>query len=1022
MTLFFLTIIICLIQYCLSFTNSSGQYLTPSIRANHSNSISCHHSILCYANCIGSNKKSANQCANLTMIMHSQQVIINCINCDYLTVYADNATNFTMQYNSSSGGEFHIQNVKNVFIDYLSVDNSIIYAQFAEIFNFNHSDGALNNIFYLDYVSKEINFRSPIHNGYHSTSFRYNTIVASNAYQFNFYTAYYSFYYNIIYCPYNNVGACHINGNYPSVLDLQIFVPSTTLNADMFTFNFTTQSIYITLWCNMNDNGIYQSYTDIHYDHTTQQFQCTNITSECCFMTEQPTNKIICQDDVDDICSIDCSDDTLKCNNSNIYPSNSTKYMHVICNGRYNCFNTYIYCPETLESTCQIVCGDVGGCEYTVIRSNTNNKDIFLNCTKCGKTQVFVDQVQSFHQSVNTHANIICKDTFACNNVGITVNAPINNLNVICQGEWGCDNMDIKAPETDNILLYCSNNSYSCKHINLRGRTDIVDAITIECNNPKSCRDVNVFTTLEYKLDYLSVEGASKYYSVTTVCDYSEQKSLIYNSSCYDSSYPYIPNGFCCPLSNIFEDEIYCDDRQNCSIILETNHQPIIIYANTANSLSILCTNCSFVNIFAINANNVEIECTEKCNDIHLNAMYVKDFKLNCNDECFNLVIDVTNVMNAIIDANTLYKTQIYAHNGNNFNLICSNCSEMELSVPSDYQTFIYCANDYACSKFNIYNNKWNEYISMNITITNCYNAIYEMDSYWINQFQWTLFCPSTVKFINDNTYCKWHPRLQNTFCKCGHILNDTQNIYLNITSYQPFSHKCYDSIQSPFQTFHIVVGTLFVIVSFLIIIFWSIIGLKYIFLKYFNPLKYHKVKNIEPPSPYILNYIHLFDVLMWIFNIYIVVISYGIYFYADQVCSMNEKPFNWKEICLNTSLCDTHNNECVSNASIEYIWIVAVISICITVLANLCSLCIGDEAVSGFFHISHFICLQCFQKTKWNHYYLNRTFFPVSSGHWKLILLYNIWGRYLMLFISSLLTLYIGYNDGDFSIGWYDI
>eukprot|EP01084_Bolivina_argentea_P047722 87952_1 len=143
MTLFLLTVV-CLIKYCQSFINSSGQYLTLSFGGNQSNNINCHHPILCHVNCIGSNNKSANQCANLTMKMHSQQVIINCTHCDYLTVYADNVINFTMTYNASTGGKFHIQNVKNVFIDYLSVDNSIIYAQFAEIFNFNLSNRVLD--------------------------------------------------------------------------------------------------------------------------------------------------------------------------------------------------------------------------------------------------------------------------------------------------------------------------------------------------------------------------------------------------------------------------------------------------------------------------------------------------------------------------------------------------------------------------------------------------------------------------------------------------------------------------------------------------------------------------------------------------------------------------------------------------------------------------------------------------------------------------------------------------------------
>eukprot|EP01084_Bolivina_argentea_P182312 314753_1 len=219
--------------------------------------------------------------------------------------------------------------------------------------------------------------------------------------------------------------------------------------------------------------------------------------------------------------------------------------------------------------------------------------------------------------------------------------------------------------------------------------------------------------------------------------------------------------------------------------------------------------------------------------------------------------------------------------------------------------------------------------------------------------------------------------------------------------------------------------GNIFTVVSFLIIILWSIIGVKYMFLKYFNPSKYHQLKNIEPPSPYLLNYIHLFDVLTWIFNIYIVVISYEIYYHAHEVCSMEEKPLNWKEICLKTSLCDINNNECVSNAVIDYIWIFVLVSICINVLASMLHPCIqvNQDQISDFLiNGSHFICLRYFKKTKWSHHYLKRNFFPISSAHCKLLFLYNVWGRYLMLFISSLLTLYIGYNDGDFGVEWYNI
>eukprot|EP01084_Bolivina_argentea_P182314 314756_1 len=238
--------------------------------------------------------------------------------------------------------------------------------------------------------------------------------------------------------------------------------------------------------------------------------------------------------------------------------------------------------------------------------------------------------------------------------------------------------------------------------------------------------------------------------------------------------------------------------------------------------------------------------------------------------------------------------------------------------------------------------------------------------------------------------------------------------------------------------------GNIFTVVSFLIIILWSIIGVKYMFLKYFNPSKYHQLKNIEPPSPYLLNYIHLFDVLTWIFNIYIVILSYGVYDYADKVCNynMDETPFNWKEICLKTSLCDIYNDECVFNISIHYIWISIDVGICIAVLAALfyiCKILSEDNFEDNFFYTcrccaednllltnyvidtSHFICLICFRKTIWNHHYLNRKFFPILPSKCKILLWHNIWGKYMLLFIP-LLILYIGYNDAHFGVEWYDV
>eukprot|EP01084_Bolivina_argentea_P198440 339801_1 len=578
MTLFLLTII-AIIKYSQSITNSSGQYITiSSIENNESNSITCVHPILCYAHCVG---------ANLTMKMHSEQVIINCIHCDYLNVYAENATDFTMQYNSSNGGEIHINNAKNVFIDYNSVKNAVVYAQYAEHFNFNASSNRYDpkndyNVFYLDYVSKEINFYISARPS--RLSFQHNTIVASNAYQINFYGGndYISTHDNIIYCPYNHSGACNFYGR-ASLYNWEIFIRSPTLHADMFTFTSAINNIK--LWCNINDDGIYQSYTNIFYDPRLSARVCSNITSECCFITVPATNEIFCPDNSDDICWIDCSHNKLECNNTNIYPTNSTKYMHVICNNQFGCLNTYIYCPLSLDSTCQISCvDDETACYQIVIRFHVNNKHMILNamnCRFCQGIQVFVDgnpNININHSSLSsdTHtsnATIICNSSL-CYNMGITLNAPINNLHIICTGDYGFMDLDISAEMAENILFYCN-----CRNsnVNLKGKTDSVDSITlIECSH------INIFSALEYKLDYLFIQGGNNSMSDSkTLCSYSEQVSTMSinrmgNPDCTD-------NVFCCPFSNVFEQQIYCNNTQNCSITLETNQKPIIIYANTAN-------------------------------------------------------------------------------------------------------------------------------------------------------------------------------------------------------------------------------------------------------------------------------------------------------------------------------------------------------------------------------------------------------------------------------------------------------
>eukprot|EP01084_Bolivina_argentea_P227555 384313_1 len=1041
-----------------TITNSSGQYFLLSNIDNYKQHIKCTHHLFCYIQCIANyTYHHWNDCDHMTLTTTSSNVMIDCEKCSHLKVFSQTANYFTMQSTDDDYGELHIENVSNIDIRFHGSDTLIIFAQYAENFIFSQNGLSWGNIFFLDFVSDQITFQCYSSQLYDSCIFYHTTIVASSANYFSLTIPEYGrFQDNIIYCPSQPENACDINFAEPNdMITNHIYI--SDLSLELLPLNFYQINIngnvsyyrsydFFTLWCNENKNKNYESNTDIYYNAITQDFECKNITSECCYLNNDRTKTAIFCDKDDDICSIDCT--IMDCSNTEIHSTNSTNGLYVDC-GYMDCFNTIIHCPTAINSSCFVSCDtDQYSCYYTVIKYNTNNKNINLNCintSSCEGLQIFVDKMENNNDYYDKMKNINFNCSY-CSESAIIINTEIEHLTISCNGPYpSCTNLKIDASLTQNITVNCFATDFSyahaCDGMVIYGKSDAKDSIHLNCEYDDSCSGIEIISELQYQLDYISMNIISR---SSAICPKDIQ------IKCKHPNDIFVTTAFCtcddithcCPFSNAYPTKYYCDHGENCHINLDNNHQGTIIYANDAKLLDLSCNNCSNINIFANHASKVEIKCTDSCYNIQCNAMYVETFILQClfqynniyyADQCRDMVIDVSNANNVIIKAALMNKVYLYALNAHQLSFECmGQCSFLNLAIPPSTSFYF---GDTLPDFVNIYSlNEWNDIA--NITVIRC-DKLYKTEySYTAlnSTAEWKLHCVSPVNIFAD-TYgsCQRNPRLQRAFCECDEIKNNpslflkqmrqrNNNMSIQII-YEPWSNYCRIVNESAIRRFHTIFGIILACISFTIIICLLIIVTKHIFLKYCYPIQYHAITYIQPPSTKLLFYLYLCDVFTWITQIYIVIIISMVYkHYKNEICETvhkNDQYENDEKHCLLQSACVWHKsqhngNQCIVQKSIKSIHILMITTLCVSGLFHFASLFPQKISFIGFW--SHFANRRFLYNQTWFQHYLNRQFFTISKS---LIFYYLL--RYALFFAMSL-TFYFLCHEMDFNINLNDI
>eukprot|EP01084_Bolivina_argentea_P290020 498119_1 len=477
-----------------SFTNSSGQYFISLQDDDAFNEdIVCTHQIFCYFHIIDITWGTK-------ITTHSTSVSINCSYCNRLKVFSD-ADNFAMIYTSSSYGRFHLENVNNIEIYYESVQDSTLYAQYASNVK-TYVGKSSGNVFYLDNVSNNIHFICDSnHYSYCSDS---STISAANANQFNLTIPHYNNHTvwgirdTIIYCPYHNNNVCNFELELMSQMrSVEIFIPDMNISDHntsimplrVYSHEQTDTKHYkkLTIWCQENEKtGIYQSNTDIYYDTITNRTECSDIESSCCYLKNHRQN-IFCPHH--DICTIDCN--KIYCINNNIYSSNSTTSLNVICNST-NCHNTIINCPTKLNTSCNVtnvLCRPyyIHACDSTVIRYNTNN----IHNDTISPFEYKFDYLQIYYKG-SLHTIHHCDDGINCdinlnrNDIPVIIYANyVNSLSISC---INCSFINIYANNASIVTIKCVD---GCHNIRLNGI--FVKTFNLQCSIKQNSENTGQF-------------------------------------------------------------------------------------------------------------------------------------------------------------------------------------------------------------------------------------------------------------------------------------------------------------------------------------------------------------------------------------------------------------------------------------------------------------------------------------------------------------------------------------------------
>eukprot|EP01084_Bolivina_argentea_P055280 101352_1 len=166
-----------------------------------------------------------------------------------------------------------------------------------------------------------------------------------------------------------------------------------------------------------------------------------------------------CANDQD--CIVECTS-TDSCEENIIMGNNATS-LAVNCADSSSCEDAKIYCPDSQNSECNVLCDGYEACRNAVIYGSQNGK-----------------------------VNISCAGTWGCAYSGLFIN-DVSVAHITCSGSYGCYQMDIEAVSANNITLDCVTSGYSgaCRYASVH--VDTAKDATINCIGSESCEYIDIY-------------------------------------------------------------------------------------------------------------------------------------------------------------------------------------------------------------------------------------------------------------------------------------------------------------------------------------------------------------------------------------------------------------------------------------------------------------------------------------------------------------------------------------------------
>eukprot|EP01083_Nonionella_stella_P147971 467678_1 len=322
-----------------------------------------------------------------------------------------------------------------------------------------------------------------------------------------------------------------------------------------------------------------------------------------------------------------------------------------------------------------------------------------------------------------------------------------------------------------------------------------------------------------YELDYISV------------ANYSAFGGGI-RSFCSDASYGYRSRDeyLCDPFRDSWNDIHYCNEEETCDYKFDETEK-VLIYANHARSLSILCTKqCSQISVFAQYAVEVTVRCTGDCDRMKLMANHAHSLDIGCERNCTQFMINALYSEQVLIDSEVMTSSEINAlHNTDLFTLRCrTQCNDLDIVLPSysSSHTSIECIGNNVCQEMRIYstNRTWNDIT--NLTITHC---TINTTSYSANSRNWILFCPSSIPRWARGMYynpCVYLNNMQQPFCECDWLseIDLTDHLAGGMVIFDPFGNEaCFEHLSESIEwkTFQQIFGIMIAVVVLCMICIW---------------------------------------------------------------------------------------------------------------------------------------------------------------------------------------------------------